>query len=159
MKGLLAIGVVVVVTSAALLIFPMDGGATPSRLSMTTVQTSPSTEMQQDGVPTEPPSSLPLAGFKPRGEPIVFRGNLSMMTQPFTLAAGNYVVQWEATPGATTGCFHGGYLRAVDGAYSEDFGGHGPGVGFTLADAVTPGTYYLDAISGCAEWTMVIARL
>jgi hypothetical protein len=158
MRGLLAIGVIVVI-GAALLIFPMDDSATLSRPSITNVQPSPSSEMQQDGVSTEAPSSLPLAGFKPRGEPIVFHGNLSMMTQPFTLAAGNYVVQWEATPGATAGCFHGGYLRAVDGSYSEDFGGHGPGVGSTLADAVTPGTYYADAVSGCAEWTIVIARL
>jgi hypothetical protein len=82
-----------------------------------------------------------------------------MVTSSFTLPEGNYVIQWEATPGATAGCFHGGFLRAIDGTYTQDFGGHGPGVGATLADNITPGDYYFDVISGCANWTMLIARL
>jgi hypothetical protein len=152
-----AIAVGTVVAMVALLMIAVAADDAGSKISMPMAPPSTVTERQQAGVPTAALPSLPPASVRPRGEPIVFRGSRSLGTPPFTLAEGNYTIRWVATPGATTGCFHGGYLRAVDGSYSEDFGGHGPGDGETLADAVMPGHYYLDAISGCDDWTMTIA--
>jgi hypothetical protein len=149
-----AVAIVAVVTPLMLAVAAVVAA---SRISVTPAPPPAIAEGHHTAGPTAAPPSLPPAAVRRGEQPVVLRGNRSFTTPPFALGGGNYTVHWAATPGTSTGCFHGGFLRAVDGTYSKDFGGHGPGAGETLADAVMPGHYYIEAISGCDDWTMMVA--
>jgi hypothetical protein len=110
-------------------------------------------------------SCLPLADG---GAGITISGPAGMNSQPFDLAAGNYVVRWQANSGgpitARNVILH---VKRADGAY---FAGSGALVnrvldpapsslsGETYLYGVKAGTHYVDVLAP-GEWTVSLLPL
>ncbi len=105
----------------------------------------------------------PGAAPKPRPTPetVTMKGRGTKNTQRFELSGGDYVVRWTASSANTFGCFHGAFLRSVDGTSTfEDVGselinGRRTVNGETNLYGLGPGQYYFDVNSGCS-WSLTI---
>jgi hypothetical protein len=92
----------------------------------------------------------------------VLTGHGIMKTKPFTLAAGNYTVEWTAKDTDGFGCYHGGFFQPVDKGEllfetlgNEMVAANKTATGSTEIYNLKGGQYYLDMSSGCA-WTVTI---
>jgi hypothetical protein len=90
--------------------------------------------------------------------PVTVNGSGIENSAPFSLAAGDYLVEWAAT--TERSCFHGGDLKGIDNDDTEYLVSEmleGDGSGTTYAYDLSGGTYYLRASSGCG-WTFRFTR-
>lgn len=72
---------------------------------------------------------------------------------------GDYRVAWSARPAADGRCFHGASLYTTDGEIVDLLAGdtlEGPGLGRgeTFLYALPPARYYVEATTGCGEWSV-----
>jgi hypothetical protein len=104
--------------------------------------------------------SLLAAAPRPVEQPQSFRGSGINQTATFTLAGGDYAIDWTARPATHMGCYHGGSLDHSDGR-SEDLVWNDATEsaaaisGTKHLHAIPAGAYYFDMSSGCA-WSMTV---
>ncbi len=106
-------------------------------------------------IPTRPPPANETL-------PGAFTGEGEQQTATFTLAGGDYIVDWTArdTGSSNVGCFHSADLKADSGSDRESVVITSPDGGQTKSGQanvhdVSGGRWYFDVISGCA-WTLRI---
>ena len=98
--------------------------------------------------PTNPPA--------PTREIVTVKGSGISSSKPFHLA-GNYLVNWIATPKSSYGCYHGASLKRTDGTFmfetigNEVLNSGKSSKGETNLYNLDDADYYIDASSGC-KW-------
>lgn len=97
----------------------------------------------------------------PAQQPVTVSGSGIENSDPFRLAAGDYAVEWTATPHSDTGCYHGANLESTDESRfvfeplaNELLDSATPVSGSTNIYGLDGGEYYVAASSGC-DWRFV----
>lgn len=90
--------------------------------------------------------------------PVTVSGGETSNSQPFTLEAGDYAVDWTATAEHDVGCYHSADLEStteniLEPLVSWDLDGVGPESGTNYIYGLDRGTYFVEAITGCASWS------
>lgn len=99
-----------------------------------------------------------------RQPPVTVSGSGIENSDPFTLAEGDYRVEWTATPDHDTGCYHGAQLDSTDESEfvfeqlaNELLDTIEPASGSTNVYGLDGGRYYVSASSGC-DWSFTFTQ-
>lgn len=100
----------------------------------------------------------------PAQAPVTVRGSGIEASDPFHLNGGDYRVEWTATPGSDTGCYHGANLDSTDEDESvyerlanELLDSAAPANGSTNVYGLDAGEYFVNASSGC-DWEFTFTQ-